>query len=51
VVTKYIFNSIELKSIEIATILSVTFCPYHFVRSPFHQFQLPFTQRMYFIKY
>jgi len=25
------FNSIELKSIEIATILSMTFCPYHFV--------------------
>jgi len=27
VVTKYIVNSIQLKSIEIATILSVTFCP------------------------
>jgi len=31
VVTKYILNSIQLKSIENATVLSVTFCPYHFV--------------------
>jgi len=33
VATKYIFNSIQLKSIEIATILFVTFCPYQFVRT------------------
>ena len=28
------FNSIEFKSIEIATILSLIFCPYHFVLRP-----------------
>src|SRR6218665_2252103 len=28
-----IFNSVELESIEIDTILSVPFCPYHFVRN------------------
>jgi len=45
VVTKYKFNSIELKSRKIATILSVPFCPYHFlqynfVRSPAHVIQV-----------
>ena len=32
-VTELKFNSVELESIEIATILSVPFCPYHFVRT------------------
>ena len=32
-VTKYKFNSIELESIKIATILSVHLCPYHLVRT------------------
>jgi len=33
VVTESKFNSVELESIEIDTILSVPFCPYHFVRT------------------
>src|SRR6218665_3355806 len=33
-VTKYIFNSIEVKSVEIATIFSVPFCPVTFSKGP-----------------